>query len=82
VIEAKGRALAAVSTEGVRGFFAHCGYHAPVPQLRTGSSGATSRWWTRSKEHENQVRNVRDVDQPPEVFTVSLVPTLTFASSR
>jgi hypothetical protein len=33
LIEAMGRALAAVSTEGARGFFAHCGYHAPVQQL-------------------------------------------------
>jgi transposase len=33
LIEAMGRALAAVSTEDVRGFFVHCGYRAPVQQL-------------------------------------------------
>jgi len=33
LIEAMGRALKAVSTEDVKGFFAHCGYHAPVQQL-------------------------------------------------
>jgi transposase len=30
LIEAIGRALGTVSTEDVRGFFAHCGYRAPV----------------------------------------------------
>jgi transposase len=33
LIEAIGRALAAVSAQDVRGFFAHCGYHAPAQQL-------------------------------------------------
>ena len=33
LIEAMGRALAAVSTEDVRGFFVHCGYRAPAQQL-------------------------------------------------
>jgi len=33
LIEAMGRALGAVSTEDVRGFFAHCGYRTPVQQL-------------------------------------------------
>jgi transposase len=33
LIEAMGRALAAVSSEDVRGFFAHCGYRAPAQQL-------------------------------------------------
>jgi hypothetical protein len=33
LIEAMGRSLEAVSTEDERGFFAHCGYHAPVQQL-------------------------------------------------
>jgi transposase len=33
LIEAMGRALEAVSTEDVRGFFAHCGYRAPAQQL-------------------------------------------------
>jgi transposase len=33
LIEAMGRALAAVSTEDVRGFFAHCGYRSPAQQL-------------------------------------------------
>jgi hypothetical protein len=33
LIEALGRALGAVSTEDVRGFFAHCGYRAPAQQL-------------------------------------------------
>jgi transposase len=33
LIEAMGRALAAVSTEDVKGFFAHCGYRAAVQQL-------------------------------------------------
>ena len=32
-IEAMGRALAAVSTEDVRGFFTHCGYRIPAQQL-------------------------------------------------
>jgi len=33
LIEAMGRALAAVSSEDVRGFFAHCGYRTPAQQL-------------------------------------------------
>ena len=33
LIEAMGRALAAVSTEDVRGFFTHCGYRIPAQQL-------------------------------------------------
>jgi transposase len=33
LIEAMGRALGAVSTEEVRGFFTHCGYRAPAQQL-------------------------------------------------
>ena len=33
LIEAMGRALGAVRTEDVRGYFAHCGYHAPAQQL-------------------------------------------------
>jgi transposase len=33
LIEAIGRALAAVSAQDVRGFFAHCGYRAPAQQL-------------------------------------------------
>ena len=33
LIEVVGRALEAVSTEDVRRFFAHCGYHAPAQQL-------------------------------------------------
>jgi transposase len=33
LIEAMGRALGAVSTEDVRGFFAHCGYRTPAQQL-------------------------------------------------
>ena len=33
LIESMGRALEAVSTEDVRGFFAHCGYRAPAQQL-------------------------------------------------
>jgi transposase len=33
LIEAMRRALAAVSTEDVRGFFVHCGYRAPAQQL-------------------------------------------------
>jgi transposase len=33
LIEALGRALAAVSAEDVRGFFAHCGYRTPAQQL-------------------------------------------------
>jgi transposase len=33
LIEAMGQALAAVSTEDVQGFFAHCGYRAPAQQL-------------------------------------------------
>jgi transposase len=33
LIEAMGRALEAVSTEDVRGFFAHCGYRTPAHQL-------------------------------------------------
>jgi hypothetical protein len=32
-VEAMGRALGAVSTEDVRGFFAHCGYRTPAQQL-------------------------------------------------
>jgi hypothetical protein len=33
LIEAMGRAFRAVSTEDVRGFFAHCGFHVPAQQL-------------------------------------------------
>lgn len=33
LIEAIGRALAAVSAHDVRGFFVHCGYRAPAQQL-------------------------------------------------
>ncbi len=33
LIEAMGRALAAVSAQEVRGFFAHCGYLTPAQQL-------------------------------------------------
>ena len=33
LIEAMGRALAAVSAEDARGFFAHCGYRIPAQQL-------------------------------------------------
>jgi transposase len=33
LVEAMGRALGAVSTEDVRGFFTHCGYGAPAQQL-------------------------------------------------
>jgi transposase len=33
LIEAIGRALAAVSAQDVRGFFVHCGYRAPAQQL-------------------------------------------------
>ncbi len=33
LIEAMGRALAAVSAKDVRGFFAHCGYRIPAQQL-------------------------------------------------
>ncbi len=33
LIEAMGGALAAVSAEDVRGFFAHCGYRIPAQQL-------------------------------------------------
>ena len=33
LIEAMGRALAAVSARDVRGFFFHCGYRAPAQQL-------------------------------------------------
>jgi transposase len=33
LIEAMGRALAAVSAQDVRGFFVHCGYRAPAQQL-------------------------------------------------
>jgi transposase len=33
LIEAMGRALAAVSAQDVRGFFVHCGYPAPAQQL-------------------------------------------------
>lgn len=33
LLEAMGRALAAVSTEDVRGFFVHCGYRPPAQQL-------------------------------------------------
>jgi transposase len=33
LIEALGRALAAVSVQDVRGFFVHCGYRAPAQQL-------------------------------------------------
>lgn len=33
LIEAMGRALGAVSSQDVRGFFAHCGYRVPAQQL-------------------------------------------------
>jgi transposase len=33
LVEAMGRALAAVSARDVRGFFVHCGYRAPAQQL-------------------------------------------------
>ena len=33
LIKAMGRALGAVSSQDVRGFFAHCGYRAPAQQL-------------------------------------------------
>ncbi len=33
LVEAMGRALGAVSAQDARGFFAHCGYHAPAQQL-------------------------------------------------
>jgi transposase len=33
LIEAMGRALAAVSARDVRGFFVNCGYHVPAQQL-------------------------------------------------
>jgi transposase len=33
LVEAMGRALGAVSTQDVRGYFAHCGYRAPAQQL-------------------------------------------------
>jgi len=33
LIEAMSRALAAVGSEDVRGFFAHCGYRTPAQQL-------------------------------------------------
>ena len=33
LIEAMGRALAAVSAQDVRGFFVHCGYPTPAQQL-------------------------------------------------
>jgi transposase len=33
LIEAMGRALAAVDVEDVRGFFVHCGYRAPAQRL-------------------------------------------------
>jgi transposase len=33
LIEAMGRALAAVSAEDARGYFAHCGYRSPAQQL-------------------------------------------------
>ena len=33
LIEAMGRALAAVGAEDARGFFGHCGYRAPAQQL-------------------------------------------------
>ena len=33
LIEAMGRALAAVGAEDARGFFVHCGYRAPAQQL-------------------------------------------------
>ena len=33
LIEAMGRALAAVHVEDVRGFFVHCGYRAPAQRL-------------------------------------------------
>ncbi|MBA3791989.1 MAG: IS630 family transposase, partial [Rubrobacter sp.] len=33
LVEAMGAALDAVSAEDARGFFAHCGYHAPAQQL-------------------------------------------------
>ncbi len=39
LVEAMGAALDAVSAEDARGFFAHCGYHAPAQQL-----GGESVW--------------------------------------
>ena len=33
LVEAMGRALRAVGTQDVRGYFAHCGYRAPAQQL-------------------------------------------------
>jgi transposase len=33
LIEAMGRALAAVSVRDARGFFTHCGYRVPAQQL-------------------------------------------------
>ncbi len=33
LVEAMGAALSAVSAEDARGFFDHCGYHAPAQQL-------------------------------------------------
>ncbi len=33
LIEAMGRALAAVGVQDVRGYFAHCGYRTPAQQL-------------------------------------------------
>lgn len=33
LIEAMGRALGAVSSQDVRGFFVHCGYRAPAQRL-------------------------------------------------
>lgn len=33
LVEAMGRALGAVSTQDVRGYFAHCGYRVPAQQL-------------------------------------------------
>ena len=33
LLEAMGRALAAVGAEDARGFFGHCGYRAPAQQL-------------------------------------------------
>ena len=33
LVEAMGRAVAAVSTQDVQGFFAHCGYRTPAQQL-------------------------------------------------
>jgi hypothetical protein len=43
LIEAMGRALAAVSAEDVRGFFTHCGYRTPAHQIRKALYGKDLR---------------------------------------